>query len=209
MFTPNTSGNISIKEFSIDGTRLAQPHLITAAPNGHIWFSEGFLGNIGEFDPATGGVTHHKVATSCRRANNCTHISGIAADPQGNIWFSDSLNAAVGYYIPTKRSESIEQLHDPNSHPHDGLVVQSDGTVWFTEQFGSMMKGDPVQGPVLVMWPAGTLKGAANNTTAITIGGKETQSVPTATPVATPIPISPTPTSASATAIPPTPAPLK
>jgi streptogramin lyase len=84
-------------------------------------------------------------------------MSGIAADKDGNIWFSDSLNATVGYFIPSKRTAKIQPLTDSNAHPHDGLVVQSNGTVWFTEQFGSLLPGE-LQGPALVMWPKGTLK---------------------------------------------------
>ncbi len=158
-FTPTANGTISIREFPIDSTLLSRPHLITVAPNGHIWFTEGFMGNISEFDPATQNVTHYKVATTCRRPpDNCTHTSGIAADRQGNIWFSDSLNATVGCYFPSKGIAKIQPLSDPNAHPHDGLAIQSNGTLWFTEQYGSLVKGDPVQGPALVMWPGGTIR---------------------------------------------------
>ncbi len=158
MFTPTTDGNITIKEFLIDGTLRSQPHLLAAAPNGHIWITEGFLGNLTEFDPATDTPTHYKVASACRRPpDNCTHISGISIDKDGNIWFSDSLNATVGYFVPSKQIAKIQPLTDSNAHPHDGLAVQSNGTVWFTEQFGSLLPGE-LQGPALVMWPKGTLK---------------------------------------------------
>jgi virginiamycin B lyase len=159
MFTPTTDGQISIKETIIDTASHAQLHLITAAPNGSIWFSEGFSGIIAELDPGNNNsVKHYSVAGTCRRPpDNCTHISAIVADKQGNIWFTDSLNATIGYYMPTKNIVRLKQLHDPNSHPHDGLAVQSDGTIWFTEEFGSLMKDDPVQGPVLVMLPVGSI----------------------------------------------------
>ncbi len=159
MFTPTTDGNISIKETIIDATFNAQPHLITAAPDGSIWFSEGFQGFITKLDPEKNNtVSRYYVAGACRRPpDNCTHISAIGADKQGNIWFTDSLNATIGYYIPAKNVVRLKQLHDPNSHPHDGLAVQSDGTIWFTEEFGSRMQGDPVQGPALVMLPAGSI----------------------------------------------------
>ncbi|GHO98231.1 hypothetical protein KSF_082790 [Reticulibacter mediterranei] len=101
---------------------------------------------------------HLKVAAPCRRPpDTCTHISGIAIDPHGNVWFTDSLNATVGYLTPSKGVVKIQPLNDPNAHPHDGLVVQSNGTVWFTTQYGSQIPSDPVLGPVLVMWPIGTL----------------------------------------------------
>jgi virginiamycin B lyase len=157
-FTPTRTGNISITEYLIDPALITRPHLITVDPHGTIWFSDGFTGNISEFDPTTQAVTHFKVATQCRRVNNCTHTSGIAADRQGHIWFTDSLNATVGYFDPVNDIEKVQPIKDPNAHPHDGLVIQSNGTVWFTEQYGSQIKGDPVLGPVLVMWPEGFLK---------------------------------------------------
>jgi len=108
-FTPTTNGNISIQEFLIDNTLRSQPHALIATPNGHIWITEGFLGNITEFDPATGTYTHYKDASPCRRPpDNCTHISGIAPDKQGNIWIDDSLNSTVGYYVPSKGIAKIQ-----------------------------------------------------------------------------------------------------
>lgn len=157
-FKPTTNGKITISEYSIDPVLISRPHLITADPHGIIWFSDGFTGNISRFDPATQAVIHYRVASACRRANNCTHISGIVADKQGNIWFTDSLNAVVGCFYPGNSTARISPLSDPNAHPHDGLAIQSNGTVWFSEQYGSQRKGDPVRGPVLVMWPKGVLK---------------------------------------------------
>ncbi len=157
-FTPTTTGNINITEYLIDPVLITRPHLITVDPHGSVWFSDGFSGNISRFDPPTQAVTHFKVATQCRQVNNCTHISGIAADGQGHIWFTDSLNATVGYFDPVNNIEKVQPIRDPNAHPHDGLAIQSNGAAWFTEQYGSQLKGDPVLGPVLVLWPKGTLK---------------------------------------------------
>ena len=157
-FTPTTNGAITITEYPIDPVLISRPHLITADPHGIIWFSDGFTGNISRFDPATQAVTHYKVASACRRVNNCTHISGIIADKDGDIWFTDSLNAVVGCFYPTNSTAKVLLINDPNAHPHDGLVIQSNGTLWFSEQYGSQLKGAPVPGPVLVMWPKGVLK---------------------------------------------------
>jgi streptogramin lyase len=157
-FAPTTSGAVTITEYPIDPVLISRPHLITADPHGIIWFSDGFTGNISRFDPTTQAVTHYKVASTCRRVNNCTHISGIIADKDGNIWFTDSLNAVVGCFYPANSTAKVSLINDPNAHPHDGLALQSNGTLWFSEQYGSQLKSAPVPGPVLVMWPKGVLK---------------------------------------------------
>jgi streptogramin lyase len=152
-FTPTLSGQISITEDAVDmDTSNSNPHLITADRQGNIWISEGFSGTISSFSPATGAVTHYTVSLPCRRMYNCTHISGINADTQGHIWFTDSLNAVVGYLIPTNGKVKARFITDPTAHPHDGLLVQSNGTIWFTEQYG-----EHPFGPALVMWPRGTV----------------------------------------------------
>ncbi len=155
-FTPTTSGVISIREEVIDPSGASQPHLITADPTDNIWFSEGFAGNIGKWDPVTRTATHYRVAVACRQAHMCTHLSGIYADKRGNIWFTDSLNATVGYFMPPRGKYGglirVRPLSDGNAHPHDGLVVQSNGTVWFSEQYGTHSFG-----PALIMWPPGTM----------------------------------------------------
>lgn len=157
-FTPTTSGVVTIREYVVEANGLTQPHGITSDPEGHIWFSEGFSGTIAEFDPATETVLGRYAvgkATTCRRPPyNCTHISGVESDNKGNIWFTDSLNAVVGYFSQTNKTVRVQMLRDPLSHPHDGLAVQSNGTVWFTEQYGSQQEG----GPVLGMLPPGSLK---------------------------------------------------
>lgn len=151
-FTPTLSGQISITEYPIDTAPGARPHLITADLHDDIWISEGFSGTLARFSPATRKVTRYSVALPCRRANNCTHISGITADAQNRIWFTDSLNATVGYLIPNSGAIRARLIKDPAAHPHDGLTLQSNGTVWFTEQYGEQHFG-----PALVMCPGGVL----------------------------------------------------
>jgi virginiamycin B lyase len=152
-FTPTASGVITIQEDLIDPSGSSQPHLITADPQGNIWFSEGFAGNVGKWDPIAQAATHYRVATACRQAHACTHLSGICADNRGNIWFTDSLNATVGYFMPPRGKygglTKVRPLSNGNAHPHDGLVVQSNGTAWFSEQYGSSNFG-----PALIMWPS-------------------------------------------------------
>jgi virginiamycin B lyase len=152
-FTPTLSGQISLKEYSISNDLLTRPHLLTADMQNNIWISEGFSGNIARFSPTTGTVTQYPVALPCRRSNNCTHVSGIVADGQNRIWFTDSLNATIGYLLPTTGKVHARLIPDANAHPHDGLAVQSNGTLWFTEQYGEQGFG-----PALLMWPRGTVR---------------------------------------------------
>ena len=139
-FTPTLSGHVKIAEYAISGTR---PHLITTDRVGNIWFSEGFDGDLGEFTPATGANHIFRVSTGRCTQISCsgTHISGILADSRGNIWFSDSLSQHLGYLVPTT-GQLVVQTLPMNSHPHDGLNLDSYGRVWCTEQdaFTLMMK---------------------------------------------------------------------
>lgn len=132
-FTATTNGKIAIAEHPVNALR---PHLITTDAAGNVWFSEGFEGYIGEYNPATGTNRRYPVYLSyCVSALVCpaTHISSVHADNNGNVWFTDSLNQKVGYLVPAT-GQVVSRTLPPNSHPHDGLTLDKNGRVWFTEQ---------------------------------------------------------------------------
>ncbi|HTK10024.1 MAG TPA: hypothetical protein VL485_22820 [Ktedonobacteraceae bacterium] len=140
-FTPTASGKISIKEHHVDA---AQPHLITSDKNGNLWFSEAFAGDVGKFNPATGATTNYKVTPPCLNTScHGVHVSGVAVDKNGNVWFSDSLAGVVGYVNPSTGAVVKKTMKDSNAHPHDGLVIDANNTVWFTLEYGKMLE----------MWP--------------------------------------------------------
>ncbi len=149
-FQPTPSGTIKITEYAVNGLR---PHLITTDKAGNIWYSEGFAGHIGEFNPKTGiDADFPAYGGTCSSAANCSsgiHISGIYVDnTTGNIWFSDSLGHRVGYLIPSTGQIVTRTLPNSNSHPHDGLIIDSSDRVWFTSEFAH----------TLTMWPASSVK---------------------------------------------------
>lgn len=147
-FTPNLSGTIKIAEHAIG---VIRPHLITSDQAGNIWYSGGFDGDIGEFNPRTGKDTIFVVYQGvCVSPANCTgtHISGIDVDNKGNVWFTDSLSQRVGYLVPATGQVVARTIRVSNSHPYDGLLVDSSDRVWFTEEFGLR----------LTMWPASSVK---------------------------------------------------
>src|SRR5579885_1073081 len=143
-FIPTSSGtmqNHTINEYGAD-----TPHMITYDTSGNIWWTEGPDGEIGKLvisqaSPGTSnGVTKYIVPpASCAPGCN-THISGIAVDNQGTIWFDDAENARVGAYVPGGGYFAMYMVdngdqYQLNAHPHDGLALDKNGNLWFTEEF--------------------------------------------------------------------------
>jgi len=146
-FTTTTNGKIKIVEHPVNALR---PHLITTDKAGKVWFSEGFSGYISEYNPIDGTNRRFLVYPgACLNVKNCTgtHISGIRADDKGNIWFTDSLSQHVGYVVPAT-GQLVLHTVPVNSHPHDGLILDKNGRVWFTEQ----------DALTLNVWPVANIK---------------------------------------------------
>jgi virginiamycin B lyase len=145
-FTPTPSGTVKINEHKVNAVR---PHLIVADKFGNIWYSDGFTGSVGEFNPRTGSSKSFLVYSGTCTPASCTgtHISGIAADSQGHIWFTDSLSQRIGYLIPSTGQFVARTLKYNNAHPNDGLVIDSNDRIWFSEQFAR----------TLTMWPASSV----------------------------------------------------
>ena len=103
-FTPTSNGIIKIKEYAVNAAR---PHLIRADKAGNIWYSDGFTGNLGEFDPRTGVSKNFLVYHLVCNPTSCTgtHISGICDRCEGRYlvyrfaqstyWLPHSIKRAV------------------------------------------------------------------------------------------------------------------
>ncbi len=117
-------------------------HLITLDHKGRVWWTEGFGGRIGSLTISKSvkgtskGVSEYLIPA----CSNCgSHVSGIAVDNAGVVWFDDSLRSWVDSYNPTtKRFSTPIQLAN-GSHPHDGLAVDSNNTVYFAEEFSQKL----------------------------------------------------------------------
>lgn len=133
-----------LKEFKIRNSFDSNltPHLITVAPNGNPWWTEGFVGMIGELNisqaqPGTNnGVKEYAYQQLC---NQCgTHTSGIGIDSNGLVWFDDSLQSTFGSFPDSGTGAfSMYTTPTPNSHPHDGLMVDKHNRIWFDEEFAN------------------------------------------------------------------------
>jgi streptogramin lyase len=155
-FTENNSAVALIGEYTSSGTLKEYkirsnppggltPHLISVDPNGNIWWTEGWVGMIGELNiakaaPGTNnGVTEYTYPTTCTTCYG-THTSGIGIDSNGQIWFDDSLQGIFGSFPDSGTgSFSVYAAPSQNAHPHDGLNVDVQNRIWFTEEFANKL----------------------------------------------------------------------
>ncbi len=153
-FTENNSAVALIGEYTAQGalreykirtgsTSGLTPHLITADSTGNVWWSEGWPGGIGKLTiaasaPGTNkGVTEYFYHPTC--ANCGTHTSGIAVDKSGLVWFTDALQSIVGSFNRSSAAFSLYNTPTSHSHPHDGLKVDAQNNLWFTEEFANKL----------------------------------------------------------------------
>jgi streptogramin lyase len=158
--TPNSDGTIKnnhINEYLTNiycaGNNCITPHLITYDKTGDIWWSEGYDGAIGELviskaaDGTYNGVTEYPVPLpNCPLNSNCaTHISGIGVDSNGVVWFDDALSSRYGSFTPSNPPATQFNMYiiggcvTNNTHPHDGLTVDSNNNVWFSQEFANTL----------------------------------------------------------------------
>ncbi len=158
--TPNADGTIKNNHISeyltniyCQGTNCITPHLITYDKTGDIWWSEGYDGAIGELvisqaaDGTHNGVTEYSVPSpNCPANSGCaTHISGIGVDSNGVVWFDDALSSRYGSFTPSNPPASQFSIYiiggcvTNNTHPHDGLTIDSNNNVWFSQEFANTL----------------------------------------------------------------------
>lgn len=165
-FVPPAKGALTtaaISEYLATGvTGNTTIHLITLDHKGRVWWSEGFDGRIGSLTISQAvkgtskGVTEYHTP-SC--GNRGTHVSGIAVDNSGIVWYDDSLGNCVGSYNPATNTFGQSALLANNSHPHDGLIVASDNTVYVVEEFGNRIGEILQSNPTPIATPKPTKKG--------------------------------------------------
>ena len=154
-FTENNSADTYIAEVTSAGilqeytirTGSASnltPHLLTIDPvTGNVWWTEGFVGEIGELKiaqaiPGTNAGVYEY--TYPRINGSSTHTSGISIDSNGLVWFDDSLQNTFGSFLDTGTgSFSMYNAPSSRSHPHDDLRVDSSNRIWFDEQYAEKL----------------------------------------------------------------------
>ena len=145
-YTHGKLAEYKIRNSATAGSGLT-PHMISVAPNGDIWWSEGWVSSIAVLriaaaKPGTNnGVTEYSYTPSCSTCGS--HTSGISVGKQGYVWLDDSLQNTFGAF-PLNASSGFTFYNTPSGgHPHDGLNVDSQNNVWFNEEFANKLAEAP------------------------------------------------------------------
>jgi streptogramin lyase len=154
-FTENNSAVAQIGEYTAGGIMNEykirsnspsglSPHMLTVEPNGNVWWTEGWVGMIGELNMSqavpgtTNGVTEYAYPATCTTCNG-KHASGITFDGYGQIWFDDSMQGIFGSFPDTGTGSFSMYAAPTPQHPYDGIKVDSQNRIWFTEEFANKL----------------------------------------------------------------------
>lgn len=139
------TGPAAIREYPVKPG--SHPHDVAPAPDGKVWFTAQFTGELGVLDPVSGRSTYVKLGEG-----SAPH--GVIAGPDGAAWITDSgLNAIVRV---DGKSLEVRRYPLPASAASANLntaAFDTRGVLWFTGQSGYYGRLDPRTGRVEA-WPA-------------------------------------------------------
>jgi len=155
---PQSGGQPKITEFPIP-TIGAQPHSITGAFDGNVWFVEYAGDKIGCLSivataacPQSSGqpiVTEFNVPTPA------SGPTGITIGPDGALWFTEKEVNQIGRITTAGSVTNEYPLPTPDSDP-TGLTAGPDGALWFTEVQTNKIGRMTVNGVVTSEYPVPT-----------------------------------------------------
>ena len=109
------------------------PGDLVTAPDGTIWFTEGYEGGV-----AKGRIAHldpdTRTVTEFTPPNNPNTCDGIAVASSGAVWFVENDNNSIACY--DKGAFQTFPLPRPSVNPTN-IAIDSQGQIWVTEQYGN------------------------------------------------------------------------
>src|SRR5205085_1657910 len=106
------------------------PAMITAGPDGALWFTETQGNQIGRIT-STGVVTEYPVPTPS------SHPWGITAGPDGALWFTEYQGNQIGRITTAGIiTEYIVVPGSPTQTYPQWITAGPDGALWFTLRIG-------------------------------------------------------------------------
>src|SRR5438445_311205 len=88
----------------------SEPDMITAGPDGNLWFTEANGNKIGRIT-TRGAITEYPVPTAA------SGPEGITAGPDGNLWFAEEVGNKIGR-ITTRGAITEYSVPTVSSHPY-------------------------------------------------------------------------------------------
>ncbi|WP_223642377.1 hypothetical protein [Corallococcus sp. EGB] len=123
------------KEFPLEG-KNTWPFNVALGPDGTVWFTQRFAGQVGRLEPSTGTVRNYPLP------NRQAGPAGLAVDARsGVVWFTEGFTDTVGRLDPATGeirewrlgTESTGVVSGPA-----GLAVDAKGGVWFAKLEGRL-----------------------------------------------------------------------
>lgn len=124
----------TIQEFDVP--RASHPHDVAPAPDGSVWYTSQFTGELGKLDPATGEITLIPLGN-----NSSPH--GVIVGPDGAPWITDSGLNAIVRVDPETEEVTVFALPIAADANLNTAVFAPDGILWFTGQNGYYGRVDP------------------------------------------------------------------
>lgn len=122
----------------------SHPHDVAPAPDGSVWYTAQFLGELGRLDPATGEVHHIPLGSG-----SAPH--GVIVGPDGAPWITDSgLNAIVRVDPATEEVQTFPLPAESSDANLNTATFDGRGILWFTGQNGFYGRLDPPTGEMEV-----------------------------------------------------------
>jgi virginiamycin B lyase len=127
----------TIEEFPVKAS--SHPHDVAPAPDGTVWYTSQFTGDLGRLDPETGEFDLIPLGT-----NSAPH--GVIVGPDGAPWITDSGMNAIVRVDPETEAVDVYTLPITASANLNTAAFDKDGILWFTGQAGYYGRLDPASG---------------------------------------------------------------
>jgi virginiamycin B lyase len=136
------SSRLMLQEFVVPSG--SQPHDVTPAPDGTIWYTAQGSGQLGRLDPSTGKT--HNLALGQGSAPH-----GVIVGPDGAPWITDGGLNAIVRVDPVTEKVQVFPLPQNSSYANlNTAAFDHSGVMWFTGQSGIYGRLDPSVGKVEV-----------------------------------------------------------
>jgi virginiamycin B lyase len=132
-----------VTEFALDPPYTASPQVITAGPDGALWFTKS-TGAPARTGDAIGRITLAGAITQFALPTGA-NPQGITAGPDGAVWFTELGANQIGR-ITLSGAVREFPIPYPDSSQQWGIVAGPDHALWFTEKWGPILGRVTVSG---------------------------------------------------------------